>query len=491
MHTCFSLMHRLRTVFNAVYAQRFSARKPLSSFPSDEQIADFIEDDEYQKIKKNLTGLQSDYHHFTRKAFVIQPRVKWGPQRDDRINYSLLLRETIALVETLPNWKVNASLTMSTTSLNRKGIFGKGNLEKLYECINQQEVNALVFSVDILSSAQQTFLEQRFSLPVFDRYSIVLQIFNDHAKTKEAKLQIALAEIPYIRSKLRDFHMHGAQKESQFMQAIGGSKQRLLEERKKILRNRESKLKKMLENVSRNRDFLKVARIKKEIPSVAVVGYTNAGKTSLIKALTRDESLQPKDQLFATLDVTTHSGRLPCGQQTLFIDTVGFVSHIPIALIHAFHATLKDALTSDLVVHVYDVSHPDVDNQRETVHHTLKSFELSDKLMGSIIEVANKIDCVPESDLKTSENEMPVSAAKGINIEPLKERIEQRLLANTNRTLREVRVPMGGEQSQWLWKEATVVGVRADPNDENFALMEVLFTNASFARFKSRFRYDE
>ncbi|CAG0906942.1 unnamed protein product, partial [Darwinula stevensoni] len=143
------------------------------------------------------------------------------------------------------------------------------------------------------------------------------------------------------------------------------------------------------------------SRIREQVPTVAVVGYTNAGKTSLIKALTGEKSLEPRDHLFATLDVTMHSGLLPSRLTTLFVDTVGFIADIPLALIQAFAATLEDALMADVIVHVRDMSHPDAKNQERTVLDTLtKSLSAERKKLDGMITIGNKIDRLGPNELE-------------------------------------------------------------------------------------------
>lgn len=186
-------------------------------------------------------------------------------------------------------------------------------------------------SVSQLTQIQKTLLETVFGVPVMDRFSIVVQILRAHAKSRDAKLQIALAELPYIWQQM------GTENS-----AISRSK--LSDSQKMLLRNREKRIKNELEHIKVHRKMIRNRRLNKGLPVVAVVGYTNAGKTSLIKALTQQEKLEPQNKLFATLEVTAHPGLLPCNLQVLYIDTIGFMSDIPTELIHCFITTLEDAL---------------------------------------------------------------------------------------------------------------------------------------------------
>lgn len=184
-----------------------------------------------------------------------------------------------------------------------------------------------------LNQLQKHFLEDVFGVPVMDRFSIVIQILKAHATSRDAKLQISLAELPYIWQQLGTDN-------SQFVRS------QLTDSQKMMLRNRERRIKNELKDIRVSRKRVRTWRSNKEIPIVAVVGYTNAGKTSLIKALTNKESLLPQNKLFATLDVTAHEGRLPSNVRVLYIDTIGFMSDIPTGLFQCFITTLEDAMSA-------------------------------------------------------------------------------------------------------------------------------------------------
>lgn len=182
----------------------------------------------------------------------------------------------------------------------------------------------------MLKVVQKEQLEKIFHVPVFDRYNIIMLILKRHAISKHSKLQVALAEVLYLQSRQKKMDGSGIAYET----------------RKLMLQKREQKIKKAIEKLRHDREQTRNKRKEKEFPVVAVVGYTNCGKTSLIKALTKDANLKPKDQLFATLDVTLHTGALPSTMQVLYVDTVGFISNVPTTLIQCFVVTLEDALYS-------------------------------------------------------------------------------------------------------------------------------------------------
>ena len=250
-------------------------------------------------------------------------------------------------------------------------------------------------------------------------------------------MQIALAEIPYIRNNLSSLQKSGNIRQINILKDVGGLGETWIQTRNIMLNEREIKLKKSLEKVQSNRELLRLNRQRKEFPVVAVVGYTNCGKTTLIKALTHDNRLVPRNQLFATLDVTVHSARLASGLKVLFADTIGFISHIPTSLIHAFKSTLSEICWADLIIHVSDVSHPHHNLQEQTVHKTLEDIEIPDKLKSSIIEVANKIDLLDSSP--QSDDRIMISATEGTGLTQLCQAIETAIVSNTTRLQKTLR----------------------------------------------------
>lgn len=191
------------------------------------------------------------------------------------------------------------------------------------------QITCIFISRSTLTYAQKGFLEELFQMPVMDRFSVVIQILRMHAKSRESRLQVALAEIPYIWHQLGD---HG-----RFRGTLNDSQ-------KLLLKNREKTIKVELEKVRGHRVRIRKQRALKNFPIIAVVGYTNAGKTALIKALTSEETIEPQNKLFATLEITAHGGVLPCNLQVIFMDTIGFMADIPTGLMECFLATLEDAM---------------------------------------------------------------------------------------------------------------------------------------------------
>lgn len=302
--------------------------------PSDELEID-AENEEYKEISGEYFNPASHGH----RVFIVQPYVKWGDNKKRNTTPELQLDEAEALVKTLPTWVVVDKICMPLLTLEKNKLIGKGNMEKLKSMFHSSSViDALFVSKNILRPVQVDELRQALGVPVFDRYAIVMQIFREHAKTPEAKLQVALAELPYVWKKIH------------FTIEDSGGKINLIESRRKLLQAREGKLRKALQKVKERRQLMRKNRLNHRIPSVAVVGYTNAGKTSLIKALTGDETLEPKNYLFATLDTTAHQGTLPCSLKVLYMDTIGFIQDVPESLIEPFIATFEDAIIAVITI---------------------------------------------------------------------------------------------------------------------------------------------
>ena len=421
-------------------------------------------------------------------VFLIQPYIKWGPRKIS-VKPEHQLAEAESLVRTLPNWKVEISIKVPVENMERRTLFGSGKIEELRAMIQKSNesgnrISCVFISKGTLTFVQKSSLEEILNVPIMDRYSVVIQIFRLHATTTEAKLQVALAEIPYIWGQMKDVEN---------LTSAGMKKQRfyLTDQQKMMLKQREKKIQHQLDDLRARRELLRNNRKQKQFPVIAIVGYTNSGKTSLIKALTNEAALQPRDQLFATLDVTAHAGRLPCRLEVLFMDTVGFMSDLPTGLIECFVATLEDALEADLIIHVQDVSHENWKDQRDHVEATLASLirnntKQTDHIMDNVINVGNKVDLVPV-ERRNFDDIRTISAKTLAGINDLLIEVEQKLLSSTNRTKMTMRVPMGGEEMQWLYKNAAVTDSEADTKDNQKILLHVVISHAKLQQFKHRF----
>lgn len=434
------------------------------TFNNLEYIETKEEKEAYREISNQYLGMIAGGH----KVFLIQPYIKWGKDKKRNTMPELQMAESVALIESLSNWSVADKMYAPLLSFQRKSLLGSGGLQNLKDKIKRSaiDITAVFISTNLLKYVQILELQNILELPVFDRYSIVIHIFRQHARTPEAQLQVALAELPYIWKKMGEVD----QKSGHI---------NLLEIRRKLLRARESKLKKSLQKLKIFRQESRKRRKAYELPSIAIVGYTNAGKTSLIKVLTGDTNLKPRNQLFATLDTITYEGFLPSRQKVLYVDTIGFIQDVPEMLIEPFVVTLEDAMDSDVIIHIYDVSHPDAKAQFQHVQEIVRPM-LNERQ--PIIYVANKCDLA--EDLSIIEDSIAISCKELSGIEELKLKLEKELLKTTGRSVRRIRVESGSLAASWLYKWTTVINSEPDATNPQYMIFEVIASDNTIREFK-------
>lgn len=266
---------------------------------------------------------------------------------------------------------------------------GKGKIEELVEMIVSLGATGIICD-DELSPAQMANLEDALGTKVMDRTLLILDIFAQRASTREGKIQVELAQLRYRSTRLVGL----GRSLSRLGGGIGtrGPGENKLEMDRRLIRERISHLKKELEEVKRHREVARSQRSKNPVPVAAIVGYTNAGKSTLLNTLTGAHVLE-EDKLFATLDPTTRNFTLESGQQILLTDTVGFIRKLPHHLIDAFRSTLEEARYSDMIIHVVDASNPQMDTQMHVVYETLRQLDIKDQ---TIITAFNKMDLVSQ-----------------------------------------------------------------------------------------------
>jgi GTP-binding protein HflX len=276
------------------------------------------------------------------RLMIIQPDLKAGPVSRPYVSAECRLEEAVSLVEAIGGWEASHHRIDGVRLINNKTFFGMGKTAELKSAVRQlgEEITGVFINTPTLTPVQHRMLEGLFRTTVFDRFGIVLRIFQERAQTKEAKLQVELAEIPYVSMRISEGDKGGGVQGN----SVGNTP---IEDRRYALRRRQRQLLKELKEIRAKRKELRENRARRSaVPTVAVVGYTNAGKTTLIKALSKDVSMVPKDMLFATLDSTLHGGTLPCGLPALYVDTIGFVSDLPLELVESFTATLEDSVAA-------------------------------------------------------------------------------------------------------------------------------------------------
>lgn len=306
--------------------------------------------------------------------------------------------------------------------INNATYVGSGKVQELKDFIWENEADAIVCD-DELSPAQYKNLEDELNVKVMDRTLIILDIFAGRAKSAEGKIQVELAQLRY-----RSTRLIGMRNLSRQGGGIGtrGPGEKKLEVDRRLIRDRISQLKEQVRNMENHRQVTRSKRQDNPVPVVAIVGYTNAGKSTLLNTLTEANVLE-EDKLFATLDPTTRNYRLPNGQEILLTDTVGFIRKLPHHLIDAFRSTLEEAKYSDIILHVVDCSNPAMDRNVHAVYETLENLDVKDKI---IITVFNKQDKLVEKPiLRDFKADYVVDAAvkKGIGIDDIHEAIEKAL----------------------------------------------------------------
>jgi len=273
-----------------------------------------------------------------------------------------------------------------TESLNPATFIGKGKAEEFAQFCKRHDVDTVIFDDD-LSPAQSRNLEKIFDCVVLDRTALILDIFAQRARTREGKLQIELAQLEYLLPRLTRFWTHLSRQRGS-TGSIGGEGESQLEADRRKVQERIDKLTRDLDTVRRQRTTQRAGRQRSLWPLASIVGYTNAGKSTLLNALTGAD-VMAKDILFATLDPTTRRLRLPTNQNVLLTDTVGFIRKLPHGLVEAFKATLEEVVQADLLLHVVDISHPQAEEQIAAVNAVLNEIGAGEK---STIMVLNKVD---------------------------------------------------------------------------------------------------
>ncbi len=334
--------------------------------------------------------------------------------------------DTIASVDELEELvKTAGAVTVDKMIQNRERIhpgtyLGKGKIQEVKERAWELDATGVVCD-DELSPAQLRNLEQALDMKVMDRTMVILDIFAARASTREGKIQVELAQLKYRAARLVGLRSSL----SRLGGGIGtrGPGEKKLEMDRRLIHDRISILKAELEDVKRHREVARQQRDKNHVTVAAIVGYTNAGKSTLLNRLT-DSGILAEDKLFATLDPTTRNLNLPGGQQILLTDTVGFIRKLPHHLIEAFKSTLEEAKYSDIILHVVDASNPNMDMQMYVVYETLRELKVSDKVM---VTVFNKMDAAdPQTTLRdvSSDHQVKISARTGEGLDELLSLVE-------------------------------------------------------------------
>jgi GTP-binding protein HflX len=362
-------------------------------------------------------------------------------------------------------------------------LFGRGAVDEIAETVRAEHLDLVIVDA-ALAPIQQRNLERAWLCKVIDRTGLILEIFGARARTREGRLQVELASLTYQRGRLVRSWTH-LERQRGGTGFLGGPGESQLESDRRQIGARIMRLRGLLAEVARTRELQRKARRRVPYPIVALVGYTNAGKSTLFNRLT-GATVAAADKLFATLDPTMRRLVLPSGRKVILSDTVGFISDLPTDLVAAFRATLEEVIAADIIVHVRDISAADSAAEKQDVEAVLRDLDIDATDTARVIEVHNKIDLLGNGDRPVSASGSTVvalSALTGAGCDTLCRALDARLAAD--RQLLTLRLKLSdGAALAWLYRHGEVLS-RTD--DDEYAHLRVGLDDADSARFQSRF----
>lgn len=429
-------------------------------------------------------------------ALVIVPDLRQRAPRDEaslaaQRDLEARVEEAFGLAQAI-ELNIRATIPVPVNQPRPATLFGTGKVEEIAEMVKADEID-LVIVDHALTPIQQRNLEKAWKAKVIDRTGLILEIFGERARTREGRLQVELAHLKYQKSRLVRSWTHLERQRGGFG-FLGGPGETQIEADRRQLQEKITRIEADLEQVKRTRDLHRRQRRKVPHPVVALVGYTNAGKSTLFNRLT-EADVFAKDLLFATLDPTLRRIKLPHGTDAILSDTVGFISNLPTHLVAAFRATLEEVIEASIILHVRDISHKDTEAQAADVAEVLKQLGLDPEDRDRIIEVWNKIDLVEEprrdmllaqaaSDSPGGQERHVVSAVTGEGLPELLAAIEARLLGS--RPVHELTLdPIDGAGLAWLYAHGEVLERRDD--DDGRLHLAVRVADKSLTTFHRRF----
>ncbi|MAI48965.1 MAG: GTPase HflX [Rhodospirillaceae bacterium] len=433
------------------------------------------------RLKSDLTDSQGGSDVRRTRAVVIHPFQK--PARSSRRAVGACLEEAVGLAAAI-NLNVVSEEAISLSKINAGTYFGKGTVERIGGFVELEDIDIVCVDTS-LSPVQQRTLEKAWHTKVIDRTGIILEIFGARARTREGVLQVELAHLNYQRSRLVRTWTHLERQRGGFG-FLGGPGETQIEADRRMISGRISKIQRDLQTVTRTRKLHREARRRIPCPVIALVGYTNAGKSTLFNKVTA-ANVFAKDLLFATLDPTMRAINLPSSRSAVLSDTVGFVSDLPTTLIAAFRATLEEVISADIIVHVRDISHPDTEAQKADVLRVMKELGIVFGQGRRFVEVLNKIDLLnPDmqaavfNQASREDHMVAMSALKGSENDIFLDCLDG--LLSSDRQVAKFKLSQGnGAAISWLYRHADVLG-RDDRGV--FAHIEVSIAPEELARFK-------
>ena len=390
------------------------------------------------------------------RAWVLHPDIQQG--RQNRLREARhALEEAVSLAGALPDLEVVGAEIVSLPKMRPGLLFGSGKIDELGERFADAEVD-LVLVDGAVTPVQQRNLEKAWNVKLLDRTGLILEIFSDRARTREGVLQVEMAALSYQRTRLVRAWTH-LERQRGGLGFVGGPGETQIEADRRAIDDQITRLRKQLSKVVKTRKLHRAARAKVPYPLVALVGYTNAGKSTLFNRLTGAD-VMAKDMLFATLDPTMRAITLPSEKEIILSDTVGFISDLPTQLVAAFRATLEEVLAADLILHVRDISHPESDNQARDVESILGDLGIAEGT--PVFEIWNKIDQLEPDQQRARETQatrqpdcFAISALTGAGLAPMLAAISENL--TESRTETRLQLPFSqGRKRAWLFDQGVV-----------------------------------